>query len=215
MAPRGGCARSVGCVALLILLAAGAWMARDSIGDWMGRFELAPGGQPSERLARRAEDKLNALARSRPTDEVRFSEAELQSLLTYRGGPALPTGVEDPRIDVQDTVVVLSARIRPDSLEGFAAPEALSSSMGDTTRVVTGLSPAKGAAGEALLRVRSLQIGSFVVPPIMLPTVVRGLEQQGVRVRDGSVVMPLFPGVGEIRIDGDDLVVVPGPAGTD
>lgn len=200
---------------VLALLAAGAWIARDSIGDWMGRLELGASGEPSERLADRAEDRLNRIAREGLTDEARFSEAELQSLLTYRGGPALPPGVEDPRVDVQDTVVVLSARLRPDSLDGFSAPDALRSTMGDTTRVIAGLVPSKGGPGETWLRVRSLQLGAFVVPPLMLPVVVRSLEQQGARVRDGAIVIPLFPGIDEVRLDGDDLVLIPEPAGPD
>lgn len=216
MTSRRGCgARSVGCVVMLILLVAGAWLARDSIGDWMGRLELAPGAEPSERLARNAEEKLNRIARTGLSEEVRFSESELQSLLTYRGGPALPPGVEDPRVSVQDTIVVMSALIRPDSLEGFSAPDALRSTMDDTARVFTGLVPAKGPPGEALLRVRSLQIGTFVVPPIMLPTLVRSLEQQGVQVVDGAIVVPLFSGVDEVRIEGDDLVLIPSSSSLD
>lgn len=215
MASGRGCARSVGCAVLLALLVAGAWMARDSIGDWMGRLELRTSGEPSERLAGRAEDRLNRIARDGLGDEVRFSEVELQSLLTYRSGPALPAGIEDPQVDVQDTIVVLSARLRPDSLDGFSAPDALRSTMGDTTRVIAGLVPSRGGPGEASLRVQSLQIGAFVVPPFMLPAVVRSLEQQGVRVRNGAIVVPLLPGVDEVRIDGDDIVLVPGPSAPD
>lgn len=215
MASGRGCTRSVGCVVLLALLAAGAWMARDSIGDWMGRLELRASGEPSERLAGHAEDRLNSIARDGIDDEVRFSEAELQSLLTYRSGPALPAGIEDPQVDVQDTIVVLSARLRPDSLDGFSAPDALRSTMGDTTRVIAGLVPSRGGPGETWLRVQSLQIGAFVVPPLMLPAVVRSLEQQGVGVRNGAIVVPLFPGVDEVRLDGDDIVLVPGRSASD
>lgn len=196
---------------LLGLLLAGAWIARDSIGDWVGRLEPGVGGEPSERLAREAEEKLSRLAQEGLSGELRFSQAELQSLLTYRGGQALGPGIDDPRVDVQDTIVVLSARIRPDSLDGFSAPDALRSTMGDTTRVVAGLVPSKGRPGETWLRVRSLQIGNFVVPPLMLPLLVRSLEQQGVRVTDGAIVIPLLPGVDEVRLDGDDIVLIPEP----
>lgn len=209
MASRSGFIRGFGCALLVALLAAGAWMARDSIGNWMGRLELGTSGEPSERLADRAEEKLNRIAQAGLTDEVRFSEAELQSLLTFRSGPALPPGVEDPRVDVQDSIIVLSARLRPDSLDGFSAPDALRSTMGDTTRVIAGLVPSRGGASETLLRVRSLQLGAFVVPPLMLPMIVRSLEQQGVKVRDGAIVVPSFPGVDEIRIEGDDVVLMP------
>src|SRR5690606_9964032 len=104
---------------LLVLAAGGAWLARGSLGGWLDRLEIGAPSEPSERLAGAVEEKLDRLAREGLTGEVRLSEVELQSVLTYRAAPALPAGVEDPRIDVQDSIVVMSARIRPDRLEGF------------------------------------------------------------------------------------------------
>jgi len=207
--------RTVGCLVVLVLAAGALWLARDTIGGWMTRLEIGPPSEPSERLARQAEEKLDGIAREGLDDEIRLSEAELQSLLTYRGGPALPPGIADPRIDVQDTILVLSARLRPDSLGGFEPPEGLRSALGDTTRVTTGLLPAVDRPGRALVRVRTLQIGALVVPPFMLPAILRSLEEEGVRTSDGALVVPLPPSVAEIRIEGDDLVLRPDAAPVD
>ena len=209
-----GCARGLGCVLLLILLGAGLWLARDPVGEWMGRLELGIGAEPSERLARAAEEKLDRLAREGLAEELRLSEAELQSLLTYRSGPTLPPGVEEPRIDVQDSIVVLSARLRPDEIEGFPTPDAIRSALSDTSRVTAGLVPELGSPGQALLRVRSLQVGSIVIPPLMLPAFVAGLEAQGVRTSNGALVVPMPRSVADVRIEGDDLVLAPAPSGT-
>lgn len=215
MASGGRRRRKAGCPAvwlLLLLLAVAAWIGRDALGDWMGRLELGGPAEVSEQLARRAEEKLNRVAREGLREETRLSEAELQSFLTYRGGAALPAGVEDLRVDVQDSLVVLSARLRTDELEGYSVPDALSSVLSDTSRVIAGLAPSVERPGELLLRVRSLQIGAFVIPPLMLPAVVGGLKARGVRTSGGAVVLGLTPDVGDVRIEGDEVVLVPARA---
>ncbi|MGD8495597.1 MAG: hypothetical protein PVF05_05355 [Gemmatimonadales bacterium] len=220
MATRERRGRGGGCLLLLLLLVAlgtAAWIGRGAIGDWMGRLELGSPAEASESLARRAEEKLNLIAREGLSEEVRFSEAELQSLLTYRGGPLMPAGIEDARVDVQDSLVVLSARLSPDALEEFSIPDALRSALSDTSRVTTGLAPEIERPGELRLRIRSLQIGALVIPPMMLPAVVGGLEAQGVRTAAGAVVLPVTRDVGTVAIEGDELVLVPaanpGPGG--
>ncbi len=208
---RRGCARRVGCLAVILLLlaAAGVWLARDSVGGWMAGLEVGGTPEPSERLARAAEEKLDGIARDGLGAEIRFSESELQSLLVFRAGPALPAGIEEPRIDVQDSIIVLSARLRPDELEGFTTPDAVQSALSDSSRVTTGLLPAVERPGEILVRVRSLQMGSFVFPPVMLPAVVGGLAKQGVPTSDGAVVLRVPRDIAGIRIEGDDVVLEP------
>ncbi|MGI9039285.1 MAG: hypothetical protein ACR2GQ_10525 [Gemmatimonadota bacterium] len=211
MASRRGCRSGLGCLLLLLLLAGGAWLARDRISDWMGRLEIGGNREPSERLAQSAERKLDRIAREGLTEEVRLSEAELQSILTYRSGASLPAGVEDPQIDVQDSIVVLSARIRPDDLEGFKTPDMVRSFMADSSRVLVGLVPAVERAGELEIQVRSLQVGELVLPSMALPLVVQGLASEGIRTSNGRIVTPMHRDVGAIRLDGDDVVLVPVP----
>lgn len=208
---RRGCRSRSGCLAviLLLLIAAGAWLARGSVGGWVAGLELGGTAEPSERLAVAAEEKLDAIARNGLREEVRFTEAELQSLLAFRAGPALPSGIEEPRIDVQDSIVVLSARLRPEELEGFATLEDIRSALSDSSRVITGLQPVVERPGEILVRVHRLQVGSFVFPPIMLPAVVGGLAGQGVPTSDGAVVLRVPRDIAGVRIEGDDVVLEP------
>lgn len=206
---RGGCL-----LVLLLLVALGAatWIGRGAIGDWMGRLHLGSPAEASEALARRAEEKLDRIAREGLSEEIRFSEAELQSLLTYRGGPLMPAGIEDARVDVQDSLVVLSARLSPDALQDYSVPDALRSALADTSRVTTGLVPVIEQPGELHLQVRSLQIGALVIPPMMLPAVIGGLKAQGVRTAAGAVLLPVTRDVGAVRLEGDELVLVPAAA---
>lgn len=214
MARRNGCF-PLGCLLLILLLAGGAWLARDRISDWMGRLEIGTSAQPSERLARSAEQKLDRIAREGMTDEVRLSEAELQSLLTYRGAGGLPAGIEDPWIDVQDSLIVLSARIRPDDLEGFDTPDVLRSMMADSSRVLVGLFPTVAQPGELEIEVRSLQAGELVIPSMMLPLVLKALATEGVRTSNGRILTPMHGDVGGIRLEGDDVILEPAGSLTD
>lgn len=175
----------------------------------MAGLEFGGVAEPSEQLASAAEQKLDAIARDGLQSEVRFSEAELQSLLVYRAGPALPSGVEEPRIDVQDSIIVLSARLRPEQLEGFTAPDAVRSALSDSSRIIAGLAPEVARPGEVLIRVRSLQMGSVVIPPIMLPAVVGSLARQGVPTSNGAVVLRVPREIASVRVDGEDVVLAP------
>lgn len=202
-----------GFILAMLLLAALAWVAREPLADWMGRLDIGGASEPSETLARSAESKLERIAREGLRDEVRFSEAELQSLLTYRSGPVLPPGIEDPRIDVQDSIVALSALLRPAELDEELAPEGIMAILSDTSRIVSGLVPDVERPGEILVRVRSLQVGTIVIPPLMMPALVAGLRSQGVPTSDGAVVIRVTPDVADVTIDGDEVVLSPALSG--
>lgn len=208
MTRRTGRGRRFGCLLFLFLLMGAAWLGRGAIGDWLGRLDLVE-VRPSERLARSASQKLERLNVEGVRSATRFSEAELQSLLTYGATEPLPPGIEDPRVDVQDTLVVLSARVRAEELGGFEGSELLETVLADTARVLIGLTPHVGRPGELMLRVRSLQIGEIVIPPMFLPAVVAGLTGSGFVTRDGSIVAAVDPSVGAVRLEGDDVVLEP------
>ncbi|MFQ5530437.1 MAG: hypothetical protein ACE5FP_08825 [Gemmatimonadota bacterium] len=199
----------VGCFLVLLVLLGGGWLARDTIAGWLAGVEFGVGSAPSERLANRAGDKIDRMLREGIRSPVRFSEAELQSLLTYRAAPSLPAGIEQPRVDVQDSVIVLSALVRPEELKDVSAPDALRSMLADTSRVTAGLLPLVEPSGWLTVRVRSLQIGSLVVPTFLIPLIVEGFALEGVRTSGGVFATPIPGEVGAIRIEGEDVVIEP------
>lgn len=198
----------LGCVVLLVALAAAAWLGRGTIAGWLAGFEIGLRSAPSERLAEQAEDKIERLFRLGLTDPVRFSEAELQSLLTYRALPGFPRGIEDPQIDVQDSVVVISALIRPEDLES-AGPDAVMSLLADTSRVISAVTPSIRRPGLLAVTVETLQVGSFVVPSLMIPMLVATLSEQGVSTSGAALVAPVPQDVARVEIEGDDVILVP------
>ncbi len=195
----------IGCLTLLVLVAGGVWLGRDEISRWLGRLELAGPSEPSEALARRAEEKLASLEDDRSAD-VELSEAELQSLLTFRVAPYLPAGLEDPIVTVTDSAFVVSALVRPDSLERFAPPELLAQFLSDTARVAVELVPGLHERGVGQLRVATLQAGSLVIPPLMIPFLLQNLEIPDVGV-SGSLILVRIP-EGVIRVETKDGALV-------
>jgi hypothetical protein len=198
-----------GCVLVLLVVLGAGWLVRDTIAGWLAGVEFGTGSAPSERLAASAEAKTDRMVRDGVRSPVRFSEAELQSLLTFRAAPSLPQGIEEPRVDIQDSTIVLSALVRVDDLKEVDLPEALRSMMADTSRVTMSLLPSVDRPGWLTLQMRNLQIGRFVVPTFMLPMIVEGMALEGLRTSGGAFIAPLPGEVANIRIDGDDVVIEP------
>lgn len=196
----------IGCLTLVALVAAGAWLARDDLMTWLGRLDLLPASEPSEALAVRAEEKLASLEDDRPRD-VELSEAELQSLLTYRVAPFLHPGLEDPIVSVRESTLVLSALVRPDELDQFAPPELLRQFLADTSRVAAELVPGLEAPGTGRLRVATIQAGALVIPGLMVPFVLQNLEIPDVETDGGRLLVRLPTGVTAVEIRDGALVL--------
>ena len=196
-------------IVLLLLILGGAWVARDRVAGMLTGVGLGTGSVPTERLAEAAEDRIEALVRNGLTSRVRFSEVELQSLLTYRAAPFLPAGVEHPRIAIQDSVVILSALLRPVEMTDVAAPDALRAMLADSSWVTAVVVPSVDRPGRLLVDVKSLQIGELAVPSFLLPMVIDGLASEGYQTSGSALVAPLPDEVASVRIDGDDFVIEP------
>jgi len=196
-------------IVLLVLILGGAWLARDRVAGMLTGVGLGTGSVPTERLAEAAEDRIERLVRNGLTSRVRFSEVELQSLLTYRAAPFLPAGVEHPRIAIQDSVIILSAQLRPAEMTDFATPDALRAMLADSSWVTAVVEPSVDRPGRLLVDVKSLQIGELAVPSFLLPMVLDGLASAGYQTSGGALVAPLPDEVASVRIDGDDFVIEP------
>ena len=206
----------IGCLTIVAAVVLGAWVFRDDITRALGRVDiLAPSSAPSEDLAVHAERKLGSLV---DLDEgsVRLTEAELQSLLSYRVAPQLIRGVEDPIVEIRDTVLILSALIRPDQLEDYAPPEILQQFLSDTARVAVSLIPGLRAPGTAEATVTSLQAGTLIIPAMMVPFVLQNLDVPGLEIRGSDVLIPIPASVTGIDL-GQDAITMriggPPPAG--
>ncbi|TFG66432.1 MAG: hypothetical protein E4H28_01940 [Gemmatimonadales bacterium] len=198
-----------GCFLILLLLLGGAWVARDTIAGLLRSAEFGFDSVPSERLADAAEDRIERLVRNGLSRPVRFSEAELQSLLTYRATPFLPAGIEHPRIAVQDSVIVLSAHVRPAEMTNATAPDVVQAMLADSSWVTVVLVPSIDRPGRLSVDVQSLQIGDLIVPSFLLPMIIEGLVTEGFQTSGSVIFAPLPDEVASVRIEDDDFVLEP------
>ena len=197
----------IGCLTLIVAAVLSAWHYRADISNALGRVDVvAPASQPSESLARQAEQKLTSLSADGDA-EVSFTESELQSLLTYRVAPFLPPGIEDPLVEVRDTVIILSALIRPDELEDFATPELLQQFLADTARVAATLIPGLRRPGMGHVTVASLQAGALVIPALAVPFVLQSLDIPGMDASGSDILIPLSPAVSGITMGGASVTI--------
>jgi len=197
----------VGCLTIIAAAALGAWHYRGEISAALGRVEIeAPAGEPSEQLARAAEEKLLSLAGSDEA-EVSLSEAELQSLLAYRVSPHLPSGIEDPLVRLEDSLIVLSALLRPEQLDQYAPPDLLRQFLADTARAAAILVPGIRRPGTGQLTVSGLQAGTLIVPSLMIPFILQNIRIPGLDASGSDILVPLPGRVTAIEVVGGEVVV--------
>lgn len=198
---------AIGCLTLLVGLAVAGWFYRGDIVEWWHELrgeEVA--AAPSPELAARAEEKLQGLLAGEADEEVRLSETELQSYVRYRLASRLPEGVEEPTVDLRDSVAHLAASLDLVRLgETSRAAASLRRFMGDSAKVNAELYPKVQGRGLGGLHIMSLQAGLVPVPPMFIPQILAqaGFETEGGR----TVVFPIPLAVREIRIENEEIVL--------
>ena len=186
------CLARIGCLTMILVVVAGGWIYRGDIADWWTRLQRqsAP-SEPSESLATEAMTKLEELGTSSEPLTIRLTEPELQSLLTFRVGPALPDGVTEPAVEVRDSTLVLSAEIDLDAYTDPKTASALRSLLGDSTRVTVEVEPGVIRPGVGQVRIGALQAGALPVPSIMVPLLLEQVEIPGADVAGRTLLFAL------------------------
>ncbi len=205
------CLARIGCLALIVLLVAGAWWFRHDLTRWWNRLEITSVSEPSEDLARRAEREVEEFVASDGRDGLTLTQAEIQSLLTFRAQELLPDGISETQIEMRDSTLLLSARVDPFGIEGLASPELLERFLSDSARVVVELAPGVLQPGVASVRVMTLQAGSLVVPSMMVPWILGGLEIPGVEATGSTLLVPLPAVVRRFEVSDGRLRLRMGP----
>jgi hypothetical protein len=183
------CLARIGCLTLAVIVLGAAWLFREDVARLWSRLEITSASVPSEEMADRAYGELEALLRGESVS-VTLSQAEIQSLLTYRAGPLLPEGIENPVVQVRDSTMILSARVDPGRLEGLASPEVVERLFSDSARVVVELEPGVLAPGIGRIEVVALQAGAVAVPSLMIPWILDGLDLDGVQSSGRVLFLP-------------------------
>ncbi|MBT8246350.1 MAG: hypothetical protein KJN73_00910 [Acidimicrobiia bacterium] len=186
---------------------AGGWLFRDDLAGWWRRLEITSASQPSEDLAERATQKLEAVTAGDGMRRLELSQAEIQSLLTYRAGPLLPAGITEPVVELRDSTVLLSARVDPRGLEGLASPEVVERLFSDSAKVVVELWPGVLTPGVARVEILTLQAGAIVVPSMMVPWILESIEMPGVETTGVMLLLPTPGRVADFEVESGKLVL--------
>lgn len=207
-----GCLARIGCLTVLALIAAGAWMWRGPLLAWWHERGRPPAmGAPSAELARRSGRKLDDFLRGKGPSRVSFDQAELQSLLRYRYRDSLPPGLSDPRVSLGDSTLEASAGLQVQRLMDGKAPDALRSLLGDSARASAELEPSVPRPGLLTLGVRHVSAGGLPIPDLMVPWLLRqvGLSNGGGPGRSVALRVPLD--VAAVRVVKGRLELVRAP----
>lgn len=185
-----GCLERIGCLTVVAVLLGAGWLFREDLARLWSRLEITAASEPSEAMADRAFTELEAVLIGRSSN-LDLTQAEIQSLLTFRAGPLLPEGISEPVIEVRDSTVVLSARVDPRRLEGLASPEVVERLFSDSARVVVELWPGVVSPGVARVEVVALQAGSVAVPSLMIPWILDGVTLEEVESTGRVIFLPV------------------------
>lgn len=208
---------------LLAMIAAAlvlGWTQRDQlpamrawVADVFNRTELIrPSGEPSEKLARQAERKLESLLEGEG-GTVRFSGNEVQSYVQYRLAPQLPPGVTDPQVTINDSTMAVRVLVRLEELQEQMSVDALRRLLGDSASVEAEFEPDMTRPGMAEVEVLSLRAGAFPIPPLVIPMILReaGLETRG--GMSSAVIFSVEPAITGILVRDGNLELTSGPPG--
>ena len=167
-----GCLRRIGCLALLLLIAAALWLTRDR---WRARVFGEPTGtsvawqKVTTGRAAQARSAVETLGRKGGPALVNLSPDELGALLLASAGARALSSLSDPEIAISDDRILLRATIQLDDL-GQAGD------LGPLAAVLKKREPFEASGtldivrpGLAEYRVETAKIGDLPIPRAMIP----------------------------------------------
>jgi hypothetical protein len=210
--PFGGCLRRLLALAVLVALVALAWYYRD---DLRSAWQRARGGHEgaeavvSPELAEIAESKLRTLASAESPARVTLTEAEVQSLLTYRIGGVLPPAVQSPTVALADGRVHLGARVATAAFPSVRGLDEILAFLPDTAEVRARGQLIPVDEERAALEVEEITIARVPVPRRLVPELLERLRPpQTAGGSPTALVFPLPEGASAAFIHGDSLVLL-------
>ena len=213
-----GCLKScLGKIVLAVLLVGAAY------GGWRWGSSVFPqvtalfsGGDDvvvvssSPELAEATMDRFEALRRGEAGGQLALSASEVESVIRYSVPGIIPEGIGEPRIEIRDGVVTLSARV---ALASFPQMPNLDSVLGflpDTLEVSFdgALAPLDDERWDALV-IHGVQAGFIPLPDRMIPKILQALGREYVGgLPDDAIAIPLPDGLRSAYILRDSLVLV-------
>ncbi len=211
LGPVRGCLRIVIVVLAVGILAFLGYTNRDelrSLWNELSGSEPAAAAVPSQALADEAQAKLTDLSAGRIAS-ASFAEAELQSLLMYEYQGLLPAFVDSPRVDIEDSRIIVTGRMPIDRLPDVDGMRQAAALLPDTTDLSLKAQVLPLGNGRVALAVDDITVSRIPLPQRLYAP---ALERLGRRDEAGlpsdALAVPLPPGVTNAYVRGDSLVLV-------
>jgi len=207
----GGCLKRLFLLALVLLVAAGAWLYRDRIRtawDELRGVREAEAPQPTEEIAARASARIDSLA-ERSLERAAFSELELQSLLTFRFAGIMPAFVDNPRVALDGEQIQLGGRVPLDRLPSTGALGEVAMVLPDTSDVTLSGTLLPLPDGRVAVAVDEITAARIPLPRRIVPTVLRHLGRtREPGLPEDAIAVRLPPGVSSAYVRNDSLVLI-------
>ncbi|MDX1578870.1 MAG: hypothetical protein R3266_10305 [Gemmatimonadota bacterium] len=208
--------RSLKLLVVLAVLAVAAFVFREEISNGVTsllnrgeRVEMvaAERERTPEEEALEVEATIQDIVNGRGPEEIRFSEAELQSYVTHR--LIVPAGVKDLALDLRDSTAAISASLDFANLP--LEPQAVANLrrfMGDSARVFGVVSGRMVGPGDGRLRILSLHAGAVPVPPFLIGL---AAAQIGLQSDADGIVIPLVRDITAFRVENEEVIITRDP----
>lgn len=206
-----GCMRRLLVLAIVVVIAAVAWLRRDDLRALAASFGLGSEAAtiaPSEEIAARADAKLDRLAAGE-SSRAALSSVEAQSLLLFRHGELLPAFIDSAVVEFDDGRILLRGRLPIDRLPRVAEMDEVVALMPDTTSFEITAQLILLDSGRAALAVDGLEAARIPLPTRLAPALLRRLgraDEPGLPT--DAFAFPLPPGAGAAYVRGDSLVLL-------
>ena len=206
-----GCLRRLALLAIVVVVAAAAWLRRDDLRTLAASLGL--GSEPvveipSEEIAASADAKLDRLAAGE-SSRAALSSVEAQSLLLYRYGELLPAFVDSAVVAFDDGRILLRGRLPVDRLPRVAELDEVLALMPDTTSFEITTQLILLDSGRAALAVDGLEAARIPLPKRLAPALLRRLgraDEPGLPADAFAFRLP--PGAAAAYVRGDSLVLL-------
>lgn len=200
-----GCLRRLGCLVILLIVAAALWLTRDRWHDRVFGQRVAPSAEwvavtPDD--STEAKSAVEALSRRSGPTYRDLSASELGALLMAAAGGRLPQSIEDPEVAIHEDRVLLRAKIKLDDVSGL-------DELGPLAKLLDREEPFEASGtlglvrpGLAEYRVESARIAQFDLPRSVIPKLVARLAkgQRPVEVAENGIPFEVPDYIGDVRV---------------
>ena len=205
-----GCLRRVGCLAVVVAIAAGLWITQDKWLRLVRRSGRAPEATTLERVwqplspqaAARGKQALDGLAAARGPVYVNLTANEIASYVVQAAGGAFPASADSVEAAVIGDVLYVRAIVPTKDIARSGALGPLAGLLNEREKVSLGGSFHVIRPGLSEFQLRDVKLREFSVPhgaiPRLVQQITKGKKTPG--VAENALPVPTPPSLADVRI---------------